>query len=281
MTEKFLQVSDTPFIQLRHRFLTTKNPENKHRTIIIIPGWLGTIEERLPLAESFLRFANVIIYEPRGYGKSSAPHKRKIWKLEYFAQDLAKIIEYYRLKEGEFYIWGSCVGAAIAFQYYLSKLGPKPKALLLASPQDKFKTKWWFNLFKWAPYFLLVAIEKIVVFFLELYLKMKNPEEVKNVKYAVRRFTEADLYVQLRILIELIHEYDIRDQKENLDLPILVFSAQQDWFTLPENAKQFVTFHPQSMLIELGNSHRIIDGNEMEIGNYIATFIEKLEKNTP
>lgn len=278
MNESYLQVSEKPFIQLRHCFLETKQPENQHRTIIIIPGWLGTIEERMPLAESFLRFANVIIYEPRGFGKSSAPHKRKIWSIEHFAQDLAKIIKFYKLQEGEFYIWGSCVGSAIAFYYYLNKLGPKPKALLLASPQDKFKTKWWFNLFKWTPYFVLVLVEKIVVFFLELYLKLKKPDEVKNVKYAVKRFAEADLYVQLRILIELIHEYNIKKVKDKLNLPILVFTAKADWFTLPENAKQFAKMHPHSELVEFGNSHRIIDGNETNIGDHIAKFIEKLEK---
>jgi len=275
--DKYLEVSKKPFIQLRHKYFQCLDERYQNRTIIMIPGWLDSIEARTPLIESFQRYANIIIYEPRGFGKSSKPHKRGIWGVEEFTDDLSKVIELYNLKDDEFFIWGSCIGSALSYLYYLTKNGVKPKGMLSASPESKFKTKWWFNVLKLLPYPLLWLAQKLVVFVLRIYLKFKTPKETANLDYALKRFKEAGLYIQLRILVEFIHKYDIRGREKGLDLPILVLIAEQDWFTDPENSKLFATLHPKSKLIRFGDAHRIIVGNHEIIGDHVKDFIDILE----
>ena len=276
MDDNYLLVSNKPYVQLRHRYLPALNKENSDKTILVIPGWLDNIDARMALLKSFQKISNVIVYEPKGYGKSSAPKRRGQYSVDNMADELAKIISYYNLGGKEFYLWGSCAGAAIAYQYFVDKKGPNPKALLVASPESKFKTKWWFNVLNLFPYPLLWFYHKIIMFILKVYIKRKSPDDVKNIEYSLRRFNETNLYVQLRILIEFVHRFDIRGREEELDIPQLILIADKDWFTDPENSKKLVKFHPKSEVVSFGDVHRFIMGNEDTIAENIERFVEAI-----
>ncbi len=276
MDDNYLLVSNKPYVQLRHRYLPGPNQENGDKTIIVIPGWLDTIDARLPLLQSFQKIFNVIMYEPKGYGKSSAPKKRGQYNVNKMAEELAKIISHYKLEGKEFFLWGSCAGAAIAYQYYVDKKGPNPRALLVASPESKFKTKWWFNVLNLFPYPLLWFCYKIIMFILKAYIKRKSPDDIKNIAYSLRRFNETNLFAQLRILIEFVHRFDIRGREEELDIPQLILIADKDWFTDPENSRKLANFHQKSEVVSFGDVHRFIVGNEDTIVENIERFIKTI-----
>jgi len=277
MEEGYIEVSKKPFIHLRHRYFPTLNKVYTNRTIIMIIGFLDNIDNRMPLVQSFRKIANIIIYDPRGYGKSSTPHKRRIYGVKEFTEDFTKLIKHYNIENGKFFIWGSCVGAAIAFQYYLSNTESKPKAIIAASPDSKFKTQWWFEIVNLLPFPLVWITYKIVMFVLKRYLKRRNPSDVKNVDYSIERFSQTDLYVQMRILIELIHRFDVRGREQEIDLPVLVITPEKDWFVDPANSEKFSKYNPKSNWIKLGDAHRLIVDTEETIANYIDEFIVSLE----
>jgi pimeloyl-ACP methyl ester carboxylesterase len=277
MEEGYIKVSEKPLIQLRHRYFSATDKENSKRTIIMIIGFLDNIDNRMPLVDAFRKIANIIIYDPRGYGKSSAPHKRRIYGVKAFTEDFVKIVKYYDLENEKFFIWGSCVGSAIAFQYYLNNIDPKPYAIIAASPDAKFKTQWWFEIVNLFPFPLVWVTYKFVMFVLKRYLKRKNPSDVKNVDYSIERFSQTDLYVQMRILVELVHRFDIRGREEEVDLPILVITPEKDWFVDPANSERFSKINPKSKWIKLGDAHRLIVDTEETIANYIDEFINSLK----
>jgi len=276
MADNYLLVSSKPYVQLRHRYLPALNQENGDKTILVIPGWLDNIDARIPLLQSFQKISNVIMYEPIGFGKSSAPKRRGQYKVNNMVDELAKIISHYKLEGKEFYLWGSCVGAAIGYQYYIDKKGSKPRAFLVASPESKFKTQWWFNLLNLLPYPLLWFYYKVVIFILKAYLKRKSPDEVKNLEYSLGRFNETSLFVQMRILVELIHRFDIRGRENELDIPQLILIAEKDWFTDPQNSRKLANFHPKSEVVSFGDAHRIIVDNEDNIVKNIERFIKAI-----
>ncbi len=276
MKYDFLQTSENPLIKLRHKYFPTENQKYKDRILIMIPGFLDNVENRQPLISAFQKITNVIMYDPRGYGKSSGPRKRRKYKVKYYVEDLAKIIEHYNLRDGDFFIWGSCVGSAIAYQHYLDEDGPKPSAIIAASPDAKFKTQWWFDIVNILPYPLVWLVYKLVMFVLKRHLRKKNPSDVKNVDYSIDRFNKLDLYVQMRILVELIHKYDIRGRETELDLPQLVLSPKKDWFVDPENSKKMAEYHAKSKFISLGDAHRMIVDTEETIVEYTNEFISSL-----
>ncbi|MHA1198432.1 MAG: alpha/beta fold hydrolase [Candidatus Heimdallarchaeaceae archaeon] len=280
MEYDFLQTSVKPIIKLRHKFFKVENQEHNDRILVMIPGFLDNIDSRMPLVEAFQQISNVIMYEPRGYGESSAPRRRRKYKVKHFVEDFAKLVAHYKLKDGEYYVWGSCVGSAIAYQYYLDNDGPKPSAIIAASPDAKFKTQWWFDIVNILPYPLVWLVYKLVKFVLKRYLGKKNPSDVKNIDYSVDRFNKLDLYVQMRILVELIHRYDIRGRENELDIPILVLSPKKDWFVEPENSKKMAEYHLKSKFICLGDAHRMIVDTEEAIAQFTTEFISSLRQTT-
>jgi len=275
---EFLQTSEKPLIKLRHKYFKAENIEYQKRTVVMIPGFLDNIDNRIPLVKAFQKICNVIMYEPRGYGYSVGPRKRRIYKVQYYVDDLAKLIEHYDLKDQEYYIWGSCVGSAIAFLYYMDRDGSKPKAIIAASPDAKFKTQWWFDVLNVLPYPFIWVAYKLTMFFLRRILRKKNPDDVKNVDYSIDRFNKLDLYIQMRILVEFIHKYDIRGREVELDLPILVLSPKKDWFVEPENSKKLANYHPKSKYISLGDAHRLIVDTEEKIVGYANEFFASIEQ---
>ncbi|MHA1398478.1 MAG: alpha/beta fold hydrolase [Candidatus Heimdallarchaeaceae archaeon] len=276
MNEQFLTVSEKPLIKLRHVFLPSKNEKSTNPTILMIPGWLDNIDQRKPLVETFRKIADVIMFEPRGFGKSSSPKKRGLYTVNNLTKDLFAIIKHYNLENENFFLWGSCLGAQIAYQYCIENLGPKPKAIIAASPDSKNRTYWWFKLLKYAPYPILWLIYKVIVFFFKFYLKMKNPEEVKNLDYSAKKFEKLGLYVQLRLLIEAVDGFDIRGREHEIGVPQLVLYAENDWFTRPTNSEKLSTFHPKSRKIVFDDVHRFVVGNEERIVEETEKYIQTL-----
>ena len=276
MEENYITVSEKPFISLRHCFFPTSNNDYKERTILLIPGWLSSIDGRMPLIKSFQKIANVIMFEPRGFGKSSGPKKRGLYKPNCYADDLSIIVKHYQLKEDEYFIWGSCIGAEIAYQYCTENKGPKPKAILAVSTASKHYTFWWFSIVNYLPYPIMWFAYKIYKILFKMYLKKQSPEDTKNFDYSMERFYELNLYVQIRILLEFIHQFDIRGKEENIGVPQIIFYAENDWFSKPEESEKLASIHPKSKSIQYSEAHRFIDGNEDDIVNHINQYLQTL-----
>ena len=276
MKENYITVSEKPLISLRHCFFPVSNNDYKDRTILLIPGWLSSIDRRIPLIKEFQKIANVIVYDPRGFGKSSSPRKRGLYKPQSYADDISEIVDHYQLKESEYYIWGSCVGAEIAYQYCIDNKGPKPRAILAVSTASKHGTFKWFSLVNYLPYPILWVAYSIYKIIFKRYLKKRSPADIKNFDYSMERFYDLDFYVQARIILEFIHKYDIRGKEEKIGVPQMVFYAEKDWFSKPEESAKLASMHPKSKSIRYNEAHRFIDGNEEEIVDQINQYITKL-----
>ena len=276
MEENYVTVLEKPLIILRHCYFPTIDEKYKNRTTILIPGWLSNIDRRMPLIRAFQKISNVIMFEPRGFGKSSGPRKRGLYKPTYYADDLNAIIKHYQLEENDFFIWGSCIGAEIAYKYCIENKGPKPKAILAISTTSKHNTFWWFSLVNFLPYPIMWVAYSIYKFFFKIYLKKRSPEDTKSFDYSIQRFYELDFYVQARILLEFIHRFDIRGEEEKIGVPQLIMYAENDWFSKPEDSEKLGQFHSKSKLIKYSEAHRFIDGSEEDIVNNIEQYIQSL-----
>jgi pimeloyl-ACP methyl ester carboxylesterase len=276
MDEKYLVVSEEPFIQLRHIFFTSLERKYENRTIIMIIGWLDYIERKRYLIESFRKIANIIIYEPRGFGKSTTIEKKGLYGIEECTKDFAKLINHYRLEDRNFYIWASSFGCSIALNYSVENIGPQPEAFFLVSPEAKTQSRWWFHIVKHFPRFLYPPTVKVILFFLNFFIRRKNPKDVQRVSDAVEEFKRTGFYCQIRVFFECLDRFDIRGSEEKIGAPMLVFIAKKDWFSDPENSIKLSKIHPNSEVICLGDSHRNIVEHKDELTKYIHEYIEGL-----
>jgi pimeloyl-ACP methyl ester carboxylesterase len=274
MSENFIKVSTNPEINIHHKYFPAIEDKFSNRTIVMLPGWLDTIERRMALVEEFRKIANIIIYEARGFGKSTGPKKRGLYTNKHLLDEFQIVLKHYNLEEEIFFIWGTSFSTSIILQYVIERRNPIPKAIMVASPVPKFKTKWWFNILNLMPFFLLKFFVKIVLLFLRRHLKKKQPDDESNIDYADQRFKEVNLYAQLRVLIEAMHRFDIQGKEQEIKQPMLIFTAEKDWFTDPEVSKSFANYNSKSQVVSLGKTHRIVTTGEENIRKHVVDFLE-------
>ena len=276
MEENFIKVLDNPEIQIHHKYFPAFAEKFQKRTIVMLPGWLDTIERRMTLVEEFRKTANIIIYEARGFGKSTGPKKRGLYTNQNLLDEFQIILKHYNLKDEEFFIWGTSFSTSLILQYAIERRDPIPKALLVASPVPKFKTQWWFNVLNLMPFFMLKFFVKVVLFFLRRHLKKKQPDDESNIDYADQRFKEVNLFAQLRVLVESMHRFDIRGKESEIKQPMLIFTAEKDWFTDPEVSKSFAQYNSKSQVVSIGKTHRVVTTGEENIRMNVDKFLGSL-----
>ena len=243
--------------------------------VFIILGWLSDIERFLPMAASFARYGRVIIYEPRGFGRSSAPHRKDIYRAEAYNEEMAFVLKSLNVPDGDFLLCGFCTGAAMAVSYLLQGKGPKPSRLALISPQVRYRTPFWFPLFGSLPGFIMTGITNLIIFALDLYLRRKSPEETRNLRYVEEQFRRSDPWAQRQFLVQYVHRYDIEQRLAEIEVPMICFVGEQDWFARRDMAVPFL-HHPLARVETLpSGGHRIQVGNEERIARKIGEFISQ------
>jgi len=275
---EYIQTNDDPEIEVRIAKFKTQNEKYKSRTVIIIPGWLSTIDEFTKLAQNLSKYGNIFIYEPRGYGKSKTPHKKGYFTPEEYDKELSRVIQTLNLKEKDFILFGSCSGASQVFNYYINGKGLKPDLITAISPQEKYKTPFWLPVLGWLPSFIMSFFQAMIIFFMNVMLKFKKPEETQNVRWAAKQLKENDAWCLRRFVFEFVINYSIQGKLNEIDVPMLMYVAEDDYFVDPEVSKKFLS-NENSEIIELKSKfHRIQLDNEEVMAEKFSEFLLKLGK---
>jgi pimeloyl-ACP methyl ester carboxylesterase len=275
---KYLKTSEEPQIEVRVAKFNSQNQKYQSRNIVIIPGWLSTIDEFTKLAQNLSKFGNIYIYEPRGYGKSRTPHKKGYFTPDSYNEELAKVIHLLGFKDKDFILYGSCSGASQVFNYYINGEGLKPDIIAAISPQEKYKTPFWLPLLGWLPSFIMGFFQSMIILFMNILLKFKKPEETQNVRWAAKQLKENDAWCLRRYVLEFVVNYSIEGRLKEIDVPMLMYVAEEDYFVDPEVSKKFLS-NENSEIMELQSTfHRIQMDNEEVMAEKFNEFLLKLER---
>ncbi|MCE7742949.1 MAG: alpha/beta hydrolase [Candidatus Heimdallarchaeota archaeon] len=268
---------DNPEVKIQVGIFESQNSKENALPIIIVPGWLSAIDNFAPMAEALQKYRTAIIYEPRGFGKSLTPHKKGLFSPEEYNNELGRIIEHLKLKDREFLMLGSCSGASQMYSYYLDGEGSKPIVLAAFNSQEKYKMPFFIPVLGVIPTFVMKFVQKMIIVIYGFILKLKKTGESPNVTWAKNRLKLNDDWSLRRHVIEFTNKYDIVGRQKEIDVPIITFTAEKDHFVNPEISKKFIS-HKDSELVTLKTElHRIHEGREQEIAEYIQKFIEKLK----
>ena len=274
MEIKFIQLKSDPDIKLRIAQFPTKDKTNSGKTIVVIPGYFGAIEERKALAKKLSEKYNTIVLEPRGYGKSSKKHKRGIYTVPHFAEEMREVFQHLNLKDNKFVVFGSSLAVSALHQYsaYLEGEKPEPAALFITSPAPKYRESGILKIMAWMPNWLIAFIQKLLFIYMHF---TRGKEERKNLVYAKRRFKELDPWVQRRIAVEAIGKVDFRDGEKDMKIPLCIFIAEKDDFTDPEDAKKYMNHEKSEINIIETSAHKFIEGNENVLTKHIFRYLSK------
>ncbi len=274
MNESYLNLISDPDITLRIATFKNKQGRSDAKTVVIIPGFFGSIEERTILAAHLVEYFNVIIYEPRGFGKSTKKRLKWIYRIEDFAAEMREVFQLLELKDNEFVIFGSSLAVSFIHHYAAFLEGPKsePAALVMVSPAPKYRGGGILRTIQFVPYWLQTVITTIIFTYLRL---SRNKEEAGNLKYAETRFKELDPWVQFRIAVESVGYADFTGQERDIPVPVCVFSAEKDDFTNPEDAARYAHHEKSELVLVETDAHKFINGREKLISQRINEFFSR------
>ncbi len=274
--EHYITISENPKIKIRALHVIPESPKaRKDITIVILPGWLSTIENRKVLINEFAKYFSVIMYEPRGYGKSTSPTYKGAYTIEEQTRELQTVLNYFGLKDESFVIFASSVTSALTLEYALRGLKPRPLALALISPPQYYHEPIWMKVMSIFPLFFLNFLKNVVLSI--LIWSAKNPDERDNLKKGRDKINKANPKSQLLFYKEFLRKYDIRDRKQNLTIPIIAFTPSMDRLTPIEQSEELTKINPLSEYYKFPKkSHRIIDENEEKIAELTMKFINKI-----
>ena len=268
--------NENPEVKIRIAKFPCTNKKYSNRNIIIIPGWLSAIDNFTPTAKAMQSFGNIFIYEPRGFGESLTTHKKGLFSIEEYNNELSSVINHLQFEDKNFIILGSCSGGSQLFNYYLDGQGKKPNVLIVFSPQEHYKTPFWLPALGWLPTFIMKIVQRMIIVFYRLYLKLRRKAESENVTWADERLKKNDAWSLRRYVLEFVINHDIIDRQKEIDVPILMFVAKKDHFVSPEKANKFA-HHKDSEVFQIDVSmHRVQEGNEKQIAEKSNEFLEKL-----
>jgi pimeloyl-ACP methyl ester carboxylesterase len=273
---EYVVTKDDPVVKIRIGIFEAEESKQKELPVIIVPGWLSAIDNFAVMAEAMQQYRTAIIYEPRGFGESLTPHKKGLFSPEEYNKELAKVIEYLNFKDREFFILGSCSGASQVYSYYLDGEGPKPIIIAAFNSQERYKMPFFVPILGIIPTLLMKFLQKMIIVIYRFILKLKKTGESPNVTWAEKRLKVNDDWSLRRHVIEFTNKYNIVGRQKDIDVPIITFTAEKDYFVNPEISKKFL-HHKDTELITLKTEmHRIHEGREQEIATSIQNFLVKL-----
>ncbi len=272
----FVTTGTDPEFKIRLAKFPSLDSKYTDRNIIIIPGWLGGVDNFSTMARAMQKYGNTIIYEPRGFGKSITPHKKGYFGIDDYNKELGEVIKYLKLKDKNFCILGSCSGSSQAFTYCLDGNGPKPGVMVIYSPDEFYNTPFFVPVLGWIPTFIMKIIQKVIIVLYRAYLKLRRTGESAAVTWADDRLKKNDDWSLRRFVVEFIVKYDIRGRQEELDIPIQMFVAEKDHFVDPERSQKFLS-HKESTIVSVKDTvHRVHEGKEDLFAKDINDFLTKL-----
>ena len=107
-------------------------------------------------------------------------------------------------------------------------------------------------------------------------LKFKKPEETQNVRWAAKQLKENDAWCLRRYVFEFVINYSVQGRLNEIEIPMLMFVGEEDYFVDPETSKKFLN-NENSKIVELKTDfHRIHMGNEEIMAEEFNDFLQEL-----
>ena len=244
--------------------------------LVIIPGWGGEIDRFTDLALAVSSHTPACIYEPHGFGESRAPHRSALFTPEAYNREMQWVFGELGFSDRGFTMLGSCSGSAMAFLYTLSGRRPRPAMLFAFSPVLSYRTPSWMRVFDLIPTPLMEGVQQLILRVLRLYLGRKSPEEVRSITYITGQLERSDGWAQRRFITRYVLPYDVSARAVDIDVPVVAFVGESDWFTSPEGSGGLMHHRDSRVHVIPSRGHRIQDGREEEIARLIGAELTRL-----
>ncbi|MBF0286912.1 MAG: alpha/beta fold hydrolase [SAR324 cluster bacterium] len=219
--------------------------------LLFINGLGGSTQDWQAQVDYFSKEYQVITFDIRGQGKSDAPPGP--YSISLFAEDSAKLIQ--ALEVGPVHVVGISMGGMIAFQMVVDFPNLVKSLVIVNSGAQVVFNKWRERFLFWQRKWIvrLMGMQRLGKF-LSKHL-LPGPEREKLRKGMTARWGKNNKKAYLDSLQAFIG-WSVMDQLNEIDCPILVIAADQDYTPLSFK-EEYVAKIPQARLVVMEGSRHL------------------------
>jgi pimeloyl-ACP methyl ester carboxylesterase len=250
----------------------TFNPrrDRENPTIVFVAGWISHISGWTSVLKEMTRDFRVVYVETREKKSSVAPRGAG-YGVQEIGDDLIKIIEHLGLREHNYVMLGSSLGATAVIDCY-SRLPKKPLALVLIGPNAEFRVPFLWKLIVKLFYPPLYALVRpSVKWYLKNFRLDVTTDREQFDKYS-DNLNDADPW-KLKKAVLAVERYKIWDRLGDVDCPALLIGASKDVLHEPENLKAIASRLIRSTTIDLETNKSTHNGRVVEeVRKFLASL---------
>lgn len=237
--------------------------------VVFVAGWMTLIDSWVDVLRELTRFFEVIYVETREK-KSSRIHGRVGFGVGNIGADVARVVERFDLREGEYVIVASSLGATAVMDRH-SEFRPVPRALVMVNPNAAFRIPAFWKLVVrlfYPP--LLRLLRPVVKWYLRTFRLDVRSDPAQYKKYCAT-MDNADPRKTKRTAMA-IWDYEIWDRLPSIRIPTLIVGASRDKLHEPENMERMVSLIPRATYLDMETNAR---NHSPELVSEIRKYLEK------
>jgi len=266
--EEMLPASENVFL----RVVTFEPPmPSSHPKVVFVPGWIT-----LPMAwkEVLLEMTKdfkIFYIETRE--KISSVVKGKVpYTVEALGNDIVKLIEHFGLREKEYILFGSSLGATVILDC-IRFLQNKPLCAVVIGPNAVFRVpkagKWVIHL-TYPGFYALV--KPLVKWYLRTFRLDVKTDFAQYKKYC-DNLDAADPW-KLKKAALAFSSYEIWPRLPEIQLPVCIIGASKDKLHEPENLKKMVALLPKATYFDFETNQGT---HSREMVHTVRKYLAELE----
>jgi len=250
------------------KFTLAKNTDQP--TVLFIPGWISLMKGWKIVLKEMTKDFNIIYAESREKITSQVNGKVE-FSVEAIADDIAKLVEIYKLEKDKYIIFGSSLGGTSILESY-KDLKPLPLCFALLGPNAEYRTPWWGKILisiVWPG--LYNALRPFIKWYLRKFRLDIETDLAQYEKYC--NALDAADPKKLKPAAAALSKYTVWDILKDIELPVLMIGASKDLLHEPENLIKMDKMLPNSTWLDM-ETNTYAHGPEMvaELRKYIVSL---------
>lgn len=216
--------------------------------VVFVAGWISLMDGWGAVLREMTRDFPVRYIETREK-ISSEIQGRVRHGVEEIGHDVVNLVESWGLKEGEYILLGSSLGAT-AILDGARFFKARPLALILIAPNAVFRVPKVFQAVIhafWPPFY--VVLRPVIKWYLRTFRMHVASDRAQYDKYC-RALDTADAY-KLKNAAKAVWHYEVWDKLHTITIPTLIVGASQDKLHEPENMHRMVKLMPDARYLDM------------------------------
>jgi len=239
----YVRVSDTVSI----RCIEFTPQATDYPTVLFIPGWISLLNSWRYFLPKVTTELHLIFMETREKSSSRVDGKAS-FSVDDISGDISKVIDHFKLKNNEYILAGSSLGATAILNSY-PNLSSTPMGMVLILPNSSFYLPTYTPILKIVPPFLLPIMRWVAKWIM---LKTKiNPNDIEHQDRFLAAINSANA-TRLRDSALAVYAFELNLEKlEQIQIPCLVIGASKDGEHDQDDIREIVSRLPFAEYLDL------------------------------